>query len=183
MQRNNKVDVSVLGAIYKECSETPIVCLALGAGDDRLRIEVKHRLNANEVATLVDSVCDGVVDSETGLFRSELKDYYLRRAVLSVYTNLAMPEGTNAWDYLYGTPIFAMVTGHDKRPVTFNGIDYEDNEVIDTEQYEQILLAIDQKINYALQQLALNRAVFDFITAMSDYNKYIERGGWNDAVG
>lgn len=72
-----------------------------------------------------------------------------------------------------------MVTGHYKRPVIFDGIEYEDNEVIDVEQYEQILSAIDQKIEHLLEQSRLNSAVNDLIAAVIDFRGVdsLERGG------
>lgn len=179
MQQTNKVDASAMGAIYKKCYESPVTCLTIGTGDDKLRIEVKYRLNADETAMMVDRVCAGVIDSETGLFRPELKDYFLRLAALETYTNLTVEKDAESWNLVYGTPVFAMVTGHYKRPVIFGGIEYEDNEVIDVEQYEQILLAIDQKIEYLLEQNRLNSAVSDLIAAMANFRgaDSLERGG------
>ena len=64
----------------------------------------------------------------------------------------SLPEDGRCWNLVYGTPIFAMVTGHDKRPVIFGSWEYDDNMVIDVEQYEQILNAIDKKIEYAIMR-------------------------------
>lgn len=128
---------------------------------------------------VVDRVCAGVINIETGLFRPELKDYLLRLAVLETYTNLTVAEGADSWNLAYGTPVFAMVTGHYKRPVIFGGIEYEDNEVIDVEQYEHILSAIDQKIEHLLEQNRLSSAVNDLIAAMASFKgaDSLERGG------
>lgn len=179
MRQTNKVDASTLSTIYGKCSELPVTYLMVGNSDNKVRVEVKYRLNADETATVVDRVCAGVVDSETGLFHSELKDFFLRLAVLETYTNLAVSEDTDSWNLAYGTPVFAMVTGHYKRPVIFDGIEYEDNEVIDVEQYEQILSAIDQKIEHLLEQSRLNSAVNDLIAAVIDFRGVdsLERGG------
>ena len=96
----------------------------------------------------------GVIDSETDAYHPELKlkDYYLRVAVISTYTNIDLPEANGeCWDMVYGTPVFAMVAGHENRPVIFENWDY-DCPVIDVEQYEQILNAIDKKIDYILMR-------------------------------
>ncbi len=156
MRQTNDVNAAELGNLYKKCYERPPVCLSVGTGDDRMEVEVKHRLSADEMSAIVDNVCAGVIDSATGLLHPELKDYYLRRSVLESYTNLKLPEETSAWDLVYGTPIFAMVTGNCKRPVIFDGFEYDDNEVIDVEQYEQLVTTIDQKIEYAMRQHFLN---------------------------
>lgn len=179
MRQTNKVDASALSTIYEGCSETPVTCLTVGNGDKKLRIEVKYRLDADETAMVVDRVCAGVVDSGTGSFHPDLKDYFLRLAVLETYTNLTVAEDADSWSVAYGTPVFAMVTGHYKRPVIFGGIEYEDNELIDVEQYEQILSAIDQKIEHLLEQSRLNSAVNDLIIAMTNFRgaDSLERGG------
>jgi len=126
--------------------------LSVGEGENRFEFEAKHRLSACDAENIVATVCDGVVNAESDTYWPWLKDYFLRVAVLNAYTNLTLPEGRRCWDLVYGTPVFAMVTGHDKRPVTFDGLEYDDNEVIDVEQYEQIVAAIDQKIAYALSK-------------------------------
>jgi len=154
MRQTNNVGAAELRALYKKYYEKPPVRLSLGVGDDKLEIEVKHRLSADEITAVVDDVCAGVVDPATGSFRPELKDYYLRLAVLKSYTNLKLPDGISSWDLVYGTPIFAMVTGHYKRPVIFNGFKYDENEVIDVEQYEQLVAAIDRKIENAMRKYA-----------------------------
>lgn len=152
MNKTNRVSVSELERLYKRCNDKEILLLFVGEGEDRFDFEVKHRLSTNDATSIVTTVCDGVVDSTTGSYCPELKDYFLRVAVLKAYTNLTLPEGDRCWDLVYGTPIFAMVAGHDKRPVTFGGWEYDDNQVIDVEQYEQIVAAIDQKIAYLLNQ-------------------------------
>ena len=152
MNKTNRVSVSELERLYKRCNDKEIFRLFVGEGEDRFDFEVKHRLNTNDAKSIVTTVCDGVVDSATGSYRPELKDYFLRVAVLKAYTNLTLPKGDRCWDLVYGTPIFAMVAGHDKRPVTFGSWEYDDNQVIDVEQYEQIVAAIDQKIAYLLNQ-------------------------------
>lgn len=178
MRQTSKIDASELSMIYEKCYEIPVTCLTIGNGDNKLSIEVKYRLTSDETATVAARVCAGVMDSETGSFRPELKDYFLRLAVLETYTNLAVAEDADTWNVAYGTPVFAMVTGHHKRPVVFGRIEYEDGEAIDVEQYEQILSAIDQKIEHLLGQNRLANAVSDLIAAMESFRETdsIERG-------
>lgn len=145
-----KVSISELEKLYEKYNTAETLSLSLGNMDDRFEFEVKHRLDAAEVVDIVTEVCNGVVDVVSGTYRPELKDYFLRKAVLNTYTNLTLPQDGRCWNLLYGTPVFAMVTGHDRRPVVFEGRDYDDNMVIDVEQYEQMLTAIDQKIAYAI---------------------------------
>lgn len=134
------------------------VTLFLGNGENRFEFEVKHRLTTDETLNLVSRVCNGVIGQERDVYLPELKDFYLRLAVLENYTNILLPEEHESWELVYGTPIFAMVTGHTQRPVIFDRYEYDDNQVIDVEQYENILRAIDEKISFYVSQKVLGNA-------------------------
>lgn len=151
MSRASSVSVSELENLYSQYNSRDALRLFVGEGESRFEFEVR-RLSASDAANIVATVCGGVIDSASGSYHPELKDYLLRVAVLKTYTSIALPEGDRCWDLVYGTPIFAMVAGHDKRPVTFGGWEYDDKEIIDIEQYEQIVAAIDQKIDYTLNK-------------------------------
>lgn len=156
------VSASVLDNLYKRYNSKEVRPLFIGNGEDRFEFEVKHRLSVDEVTDIVADVCNEVVNTETGDYRPELKDYFLRVAVLKTYTNLTLPQGEKCWWLVYATPVFAMITGHDRRPVAFDGRDYDDNMVIDVEQYEQIIAAIDQRITYAIMHNSLHGIVASY---------------------
>jgi len=159
MRQTSKISVSKLEELYEKYTDKATISLSVGSGEDKLGVVVKHRLSADEAENIVTTVCEGVVDRETGDYHPEWKDYCLRVAVLENYSNITLPRGDERWDMVYGTPVFAMITGHERRPVFFDGFEYDDNLVIDVEQYEQILAAIDQKIEYILRQHDLNQVL------------------------
>ena len=136
-----------------------------GDGGDRFSFEVRHQIGIDEAEAIVDTVCDAVVEPQTGAYHPERKDYYLRRAVLKAYTDIGLPDGGECWEMVYGTPIFAMITGSDKHPVIFDCREYDDNRVIDIEQYEQILAAIEQKIAHSLE-LTTTKELMKHISAI-----------------
>lgn len=142
-----------LQELYERFSppQSHILRVDTGDGGDRFLFEVRRQIDIDEAEEIVNSVCDAVVDPITGAYHPERKDFYLRKAVLNAYTNICLPQDSKCWEMVYGTPVFAMITGSDKRPVIFNCHEYDDNRVIDTEQYEQILAAIEQKIAHALE--------------------------------
>ena len=51
---------------------------------------VYKQVKAAEVSGIVETVCAGVVDAETGAYHPELKDYFLRVAVIKTYTNIEL---------------------------------------------------------------------------------------------
>lgn len=149
MDKPNRVSVADMEALYEKCSVNKTATLSVGGRDGKFEFVVKRRLNAEEVSGIVETVCNGVVDAETGAYHPEFKDYFLRMAVIKTYTNIDLPDNDKCWNLVYGTPVFARVVGHENRTVIFEGRDYYDG-MIDVEQYEQILTAIDQKIAYAI---------------------------------
>lgn len=149
MDKPNRVSTSDLEALCEKCSVNKTTVLSVDGRDNKFEFVVKRRLNAAEVSGIVETVCDGVVDTETGAYHPELKDYFLRVAVIKAYTNIDLPDNEKRWNLVYGTPVFARVVGHENRSVFFEGRDYDDG-TIDVEQYEQILTAIDQKIAYEI---------------------------------
>jgi hypothetical protein len=142
-----------LKELYEKCGQMKSYTLHVDTGDrdTRFTFEVKPRIGMGEAEKLVERVCNAVVEPNTGAYHPELKDYYLRMEVLKAYTNISLPDGNECWELLYGTPVFAMITGRDKCPVIFDYHEYDDNRVIDVEQYEQIVAAIEQKMAYALE--------------------------------
>lgn len=149
MDNSNRVSVSDIEALCEKSSVNKTTTLSVGGRDDKFEFVVKRRLSAAEVSGVVETVCAGVVDTETGTYHPELKDYFLRVAVIKTYTNIDFPDNDKCWNLVYGTPVFAMVVGHENHPVIFEGREY-DGSMIDVEQYEQILTAIDQKIAYEI---------------------------------
>lgn len=143
-------DMNELERVYEKYNIHERQSLSIGSGDDRFSFAVKHRLSADEMTSITDYVCGKVVDEESGKYCPELKDLYLRAAVIGTYTDICLPQDDSCLQLMYGTPVFAMITGHYRRPVVFDGRDYDENLVIDVEQYEQVITAIDQKIAYML---------------------------------
>ena len=151
------VDISDLERIYEKYNRHEYQYLSIGTGDDKLTFTVRYRLTAEEMTSITEYVCGNVVGEASKQYHPELKDLYLRTAVIRTYTDICLPQDDSCLRLVYGTPIFAMITGHYRRPVAFDGRDYDDNMVIDVEQYEQIIAAIDQKIGYTLARITQDK--------------------------
>lgn len=142
-------DVSELKRLYDEYNNQEARTLTIG-GSKGFSFKVKYRLNMDEATALVHEVCNGVFDPGVCEYRPELKDYCLRAAVIRAYTDIELPPYEESWNLVYGTPIFALITGCYNHPTEFRGREYEGEEVIDMVQYEQILKSIDDCLNYEI---------------------------------
>ena len=133
--------------------EKPNATLNVGVEkSDSISFSVKYRLSKDEVERFVYNICDYVINADIGTFCLEMKDYYIRVETIKTYTDLDVQDESQWWNIVYGTPIYAMIVGSERRPVIFNGREYDDNLAIDTEQYEEMLDAIKQKIAYYIRR-------------------------------
>lgn len=130
------------------CYKKPDATLSIGDSDNKVTFTVKRRLSMDEFKAFVDNVCGCVVNPDIKTYCPEMKDYYIRIETIKNYTDLNVIDESQWWNIVYGTPIYAMITGSDRRPVIFEGREYDDNIVIDTGQYECMLDAIEKKIEY-----------------------------------
>lgn len=181
MQKTNEMNIHDLQKICNGFGHKQITSMTIGDKDCELSFDVKYRLSMDEIEHVVNSVCAGVFDAQTGTYHPEWKDYCLRTAVLETYANISIlddADDAGCIDLIYGTPIFAMITGHDDRPVIFGRFEYNDNQVIDVEQYEQMLCSIDQKIEYAIKHEMVAELVCGIADSISDFMSAdrIERG-------
>lgn len=95
-----------------------------------LTIKVRHMVNFEYMLRFVN----GVVNTcfETGSYMPELKDFAIRCASIAYYTNINMPEDVDKqYKLVYGTDLVAKVL-----------------EAVDHGQFNNILLAIDKKLEY-----------------------------------
>lgn len=147
-----KLTEKEINELYDAYNQSEMKAILLDTANGKLSINVKHRLTKYDVVHIVDYVTDGVVDKVHLGFHPENKNYCLRMAVLRAYTDIDIPDDENLrWRLAYGTPLFAMITGHENRPVKFEDRDYDDNMIIDVEQYEQVLAAIEQLIDFQVK--------------------------------
>lgn len=178
MKKNDKMSVSDWERLYKRYEEKDSFTVTFNCDDEEISCRVKHRLSPKEVMNLVASVYGGVIDIENDVYYPELKDYFLRIAVLEAYTNITLPQGLDkCWKLVYGTPVFAMITGSESEPVAFSKMEF-DNAEIDTEQYKNIVAAIDEKIAFGVSQITrasgLDNIIRTFLPAIEGFLSQID---------
>lgn len=145
----NTITVKQIKDIAHELSNRiPDRKITYSIGGENIDIGVKSKLTVYEMLNLVDSVCTSVVDGVDGNYRPEMKDYFLRLAVIDAYTNISLPKGIeDCYSLVYGTDIFERITASEENPTMWYAQDYAD-AVINMAQYKAMIEAIDNKIEY-----------------------------------
>lgn len=123
------VSINKFPKVYNEGIKT------LSINDVEMRI--KRFLSLSEVQEMVNTVVEVCVDTETGEYIPEVKDFLIRLETVSLYSNVTLPKDVEKqYALLYDTHAFDVIL---------------DN--IDTTQFKIILGAIDEKIKFNLSTI------------------------------
>lgn len=117
-----------------------------------LNVEIKPTLSLGEMYTFVNGVVSACVDTETGVYNAEVKDFAIKMLVLENYANFTLPKNTEkAYELVYRTDAYFRV---------------KDN--INLVQFDEICKAIDTKIEYALKSNVetANRQINEMFSSM-----------------
>lgn len=111
-----------------------------------ISIEIKFRLAIHEMIALVRSVVNSCFDKDTNEYMPEAKDFAIKLNVIEYFTNIKLPSVSNdtkdaneiikQYDY-----VNAIWTAHGPQIV----------ENIDAGQYDAIIEAIEERINYRIE--------------------------------
>lgn len=97
-----------------------------------LNIVIKKKLNLAETMIFIDSVVSSCIIGENGDYAPEIKSYAVRSLVIALYTNIRLPSNEDKiYDVLYGNGLWELVMAN-----------------IDKNQFDDIMKAIDSKIEY-----------------------------------
>lgn len=122
--------------------------------EESFEVTVKPRLDATEMAIMVNSVVREVFDPVDNSYNPEIYDLCLRKAVIEAYTNVIVPENLDkAYELIYGADLFEHITINeaDEDAERF-GLLYSDKSIIDMLQYNLAVKAIDDKINFKINE-------------------------------
>lgn len=126
-KKNNKVSVATIEKIMKENF----------AGEAKkfdwygAEIEYKKNISMENMVTFVDEVVNSCFDKD-GDFIPAFKDFLIRTFTIQMYTNVRLPQDiTKQYDILFGGDLYDTLLRY-----------------IDYRQYESILMAIEDKLEY-----------------------------------
>lgn len=117
-----------------------------------INIEIKPTLSLGEMYGFVNGVVSACVDTTTGVYNAEIKDFAIKMMVLENYANFTLPKNSEkSYDLIYRTDAFFKV-----------------RENINPVQFEEMCNAIDEKIEYVLKSNieTANRQINEMYTSM-----------------
>ena len=128
-----QISMKKLDAAMKSIKKDDVVVVSIGAGDSAIDVTVKKRISFSEMVDLIDVVVSNVI-SESG-YTPEKYGVSLAGNVMAYYTNLKDDLGIDRIATLLWDGTFDEIAG-----------------CIDPCQYNEILRAVDAKIEHALDQ-------------------------------
>lgn len=155
-KKNQKISVNKL----ESSLNMPEVTEILLWGTEDVIIKIKNIITLPEMLSFVKEVVEACIDGETGEYLPEAYDFAIRTSVLTRYANFAMPTNLEKQYWLvYKTSAFSQVVEH-----------------IDECQFNDIIRAIDKKINFMLNIMS-SAAVTKINEVISKFNEIAEAGG------
>lgn len=134
-KKTNKVSVN---QFEKAIVKPDIQIIDIGV-DEKIEVEVKRKLNLDEMLTFVSEVVSFCIDAGDETYIPEAYRFAIRVAVINGYSNLTMPSNIDKqYELAYYTSAFNQIMS-----------------VIDREQFTDIIDAVDMKLNH---KLSLQRA-------------------------
>lgn len=128
-----QISMKKLDAAMKSIKKDDVVVVSIGAGDSAIDVTVKKRISFSEMVDLIDVVVSNVI-SESG-YTPEKYGVSLAGNVMAYYTNLKDDLGIDRIATLLWDGTFDEIAG-----------------CIDPCQYNEILRAVDAKIEHALDK-------------------------------
>lgn len=127
--KKKTVSINKFPKVYNEETKTLSV--------NNVEVQIKRFLSLAEVQEMVNTVVEVCVDTETGEYIPEVKDFLIRLETVILYSNITLPNDVGKqYVLLYSTYAFNTIL---------------DN--IDTTQFKIILDAIDEKIKFNLSTI------------------------------
>lgn len=104
-KENNRVSVNTLEKYYKSV-KTGKKVVTIGTGENAFDVEVTQKIGLVDYAAAIKLVVDSVFDDNLR-YKAAMKELMVRHAVVSFYTNMAMPKDVALeYEFLVNTDIF-----------------------------------------------------------------------------
>lgn len=125
-----------------------------------IEVTVHKTLSLSDMLSFVDNVAKSCFSKDTGEYEPAAKDFAIRSMVLERYANFTMPASISLqYDLMYKTDAFFAVIEH-----------------IDRTQFEVILDAIEDKIEYikSTNIAAFKKQVADFTSSLEKFESQMD---------
>lgn len=155
MAKTKKISINAMDKVVKS-SHTPFTEIEWNG----LNVTVKYTLTFKEMLEFVDSVTKTCFTSSTNTYMPEAKGFAIKSNILEKYTNFTLPNNLeHRYEMIYCTNIIDTVLEH-----------------INTQQYSEIINAIDDKIeNIAQANIEyMNKQFAELYTAFENFQKHTE---------
>lgn len=131
-KKEKKVSINKLESIMN-----PITITVPLDGAPDVDVVIRRTLPLSDVLQFVANVVAACIDEETGEYTPEVLPFAIKANVLATYANFNLPSNIEKqYELLYNTGAVEQVMSH-----------------INMVQYEEIVNAIDQKINYTISMM------------------------------
>lgn len=112
-------------------------------GLDGVEMTIKTTLSLREMMQFVEDVVSSCVDHANGTFTPEARGFAIKYALVTTYANFNTPTDiSKLYDLLYRTDVVPQILGY-----------------IDREQFNEILIAIDKRIEHGMRILESQAAI------------------------
>lgn len=136
-KKSNKISINKLESTMQD----NVVSMPM-VGHEDIEIVVRRVLPLRDVMQFVEDVVSSCVDRVTGDYIPEVQVFATRACVLTQYANFTLPKDSEKqYDLVYNTDAFQQVMS-----------------VIDREQYDEILHAINERIKHELAMMESSMA-------------------------
>ena len=103
-------------------------------GVDGVNIEIIKSISLQSMIEFVENVAESCVDMESGEYTPQVKDFAIKRELLTKYANFTMPTNIEKqYEFIYGTDVVNTVIQN-----------------INQLQFQEIIISIDKKIQFML---------------------------------
>jgi len=128
-----KVNRISVAKFEKVISKDNIVTIPLDGVED-VNIEITKSISLQNMIEFVENVAESCVDMESGEYTPQVRDFAIKRELLTKYANFTMPNNIEKqYEFIYGSNVVDVVIQN-----------------INQLQFQEIISSIDRKIKFML---------------------------------
>lgn len=128
-----KVNRISVAKFEKAVSKDNVVFIPLDGVED-INIEITKSISLQNMIEFVENVAESCVDMESGEYTPQVRDFAIKRELLTKYANFTMPNNIEKqYEFIYGSNVVDVVLQN-----------------INQLQFQEIVSSIDRKVKFML---------------------------------